>query len=63
MYELTIAEAIGEPPLFQRSHEVLQFAMADIIPLCITVGGFYAEINNTKTGACVLSAEVHPEVR
>ena len=63
MYDLTIAEAEGFPPLFTRRYEKVQHAMQDIIPWCIQFGGSYAEINRVDTCGCVLSAIVDVEAR
>ena len=54
--------AVGKT-LFKRTHKHLQFAMMDIVPLCIIVGGTYAEIVNEETKELVVMSQVFESAR
>jgi hypothetical protein len=62
-YLLRIMDDAFGKTLFERTHTHLQFAMMDIVPLCIIVGGVYAEIINEKTKKIVVMSTVFTGAR
>ncbi|HPS39828.1 MAG TPA: hypothetical protein PL124_10480 [Candidatus Cloacimonadota bacterium] len=62
-YLLHIMDRVYGVTLFKRTHKHLQFAMMDIVPLCIIVGGTYAEITNEETKEIVVMSTVYTGAR
>ena len=62
-YLLHIMDQAFGKTLFKRTHQHLQFAMMDIVPLCIIVGGAYIEITNEETKELVVMSTVYTGAR